>query len=76
MEYIAKYDVCISVVQNLSTKIKGIITVDSDGNPYIFINGNLSEEEQEKALQHELLHLKRNDLYSDKPAHEIEEQMP
>ena len=76
MEYCEKFDVCISVVHNLSTKIKGIITVDSDGNPYIFINGNLSEAEQKKALEHELIHLKRNDLYSDEPAHEIEKRMP
>lgn len=75
MEYIAKNDVFISIVYNLSTKIKGLITVDFDGNSYIFINGNLSEEEQRVALEHELLHLKRNDLYSDETAHEIEKDM-
>lgn len=75
MEYVAQKDVFISIVYNLSTKIKGLLTVDFDGNSYIIINGNLSESEQKKALEHELIHLERNDLYSDRPAHEIEKDM-
>lgn len=75
MEYLAENDVYISVVQTLPINIHGLITVDCNGNSYIIINGNLSESAQKEALEHELLHLKRNDLYSDEPAHLIEKRM-
>ncbi len=75
MNYDAKHDVFVSVCDKLPSRVKGLITTDHDGNQIILINANLSDELKGETLRHELLHLIRNDLYSDKPAIEIEEEV-
>ena len=72
MEYDAKHDVFVSVCDELPNRIKGLITADRDGNQFILINSRLSDEQKDETLRHEMLHLARNDLYSDRPASEIE----
>ena len=42
----------------------------------VYINSRVSPKRQREALQHELDHLKNDDLYSDDPAVEIERRMP
>lgn len=74
MEYVSKIDAFVSVCE-LPGRVKGLLTVDADGNNYILINESLTESEQAKTLNHEILHIVRNDLYSDKPAHVIEQEM-
>lgn len=75
MEYDAKHDVFVSVCSELPNRVKGLITVDRDGNHFILINSHLSDEQKDETLRHEMLHLARNDLYSDRPASEIEDEV-
>lgn len=75
MEYDAKHDVFVSVCDELPNRIKGLITADRDGNHFILINSRLSDEQKDETLRHEMLHLVRNDLYSDRPASEIEDEV-
>ena len=75
MEYDAKHDVFVSVCNELPNRVKGLITVDRDGNHFILINSRLSDEQKDETLRHEMLHLVRNDLYSDRPASEIEDEV-
>lgn len=72
MEYDAKHDVFVSVCDELPNRIKGLITADREGNQFILINSRLSDEQKDETLRHEMLHLVRNDLYSDRTASEIE----
>ena len=44
--------------------VKGV-TVLKDSDYIVLINEALSEREREKALQHELRHIKKNHLYDD-----------
>lgn len=39
---------------------------------YIYVNDNLSSEEQMKAIKHEYLHLIQNDIEDEEPTEEIE----
>lgn len=43
--------------------------------PCIYINTRVCPKRQREALEHELAHLKNNDLYSDEPAADIERRM-
>lgn len=45
--------------------VKGIIKAVPDGE-VILINEALSDEQKQEAYEHELLHLKRGDLYNDR----------
>lgn len=47
---------------SLSGRVKGFSTKGVDGDYVIFINQNLSYEQQRNALQHELEHIKNGDL--------------
>ena len=42
----------------------------------VYINSRICPKRQREALQHELDHLKNDDLYSEEPAVEIERRMP
>lgn len=52
--------------------IRGITLLDDDWNYNIYINANLSLTEQQKALEHELEHIERNDWQSRLPVWFIE----
>lgn len=39
--------------------VKGVTTIDSDGNYNIYINLLLSDEAKKKTLDHELIHIKK-----------------
>ena len=47
---------------SLSGRVKGFTTTGVDGDYIIFINQNLSYEQQRNALRHELEHIKNGDL--------------
>ena len=47
---------------SLSGRVKGFSTRGIDGDYVIFINQNLSYEQQRNALKHELEHIKNGDL--------------
>ena len=42
--------------------VKGVTVMDTDGFYNIYINSQLSFEEQEKAIRHELEHINRADF--------------
>ena len=48
---------------DMPTAIKGISSLDEDGNFNIYINARLSQDMQTEAYQHEMAHLKRGDHY-------------
>ncbi len=51
--------------------VKGLIKAVPDGE-LILINEYLSDKAKREALDHELMHLKRDDLFSDKSIEEVE----
>lgn len=57
---------------DLPVQAGGAIAVDEDGFVNIYLNARLSREAQRKALQHELRHHYRGDLYSDEDIRAVE----
>lgn len=41
----------------------------------VYVNEHLSDEAKEKAINHELEHIRRSDPHSERPATEIEQEM-
>ena len=69
-EYLVNEGVYVNVVP-LPGRVKGLIKAVPDGE-LILINEYLSEEAKAEALAHELAHLLRDDLFSEKAVQEIE----
>ena len=49
---------------SLPCTVKGVTVMDKDGFYNIYINSQLSFEEQKKAIRHELQHIDREDFYN------------
>lgn len=71
-EYLPRED-CRITICKLPPHVKGLCTVKG-ADELILINEDLSEEAKLAAFTHELRHLRRGDLYSDKPLEEIERE--
>lgn len=69
-EYLVNEGVYVNVVP-LPGRVKGLIKAVPDGE-LILINEYLSEKAKAEALAHELAHLVRDDLFSDKSIEEVE----
>lgn len=69
-EYLPRED-CRVTVCKLPPHVKGLCTVKGT-EEIILINEDLSDEAKQRAFAHELRHLRRGDLYSDRPVSEIE----
>lgn len=54
----------IVTLHDLPTSVNGALSIDNDGNPCIHLNARLTHEAQVKAYHHEMMHLRRNDMYS------------
>ena len=54
--------------------VKGVTVVNDDGTFDIYINSNLDEIQQEKALNHELKHIKKDHFYSVKDIKVVEKE--
>ncbi|MFR5684981.1 MAG: hypothetical protein ACLUD1_13265 [Clostridia bacterium] len=65
MEYCVRYI-------NLPVSIRGI-TVLNNGFYNIYINAKLSYEDHQRAIHHQLTHVKRNDFYYESAIEEIED---
>ena len=64
----------IRCVDLKTTGVEGVVVSGPDC-PTIVINSRLSEKKQHEALEHELQHLKNDDLYSDESVDVIERRM-
>ena len=69
-QYLPRED-CRVTVCKLPPHVMGLCTVKGT-EEIILINEDLSDEAKLEALAHELRHLRRGDLYSDRPVEEIE----
>ena len=52
--------------------INGQIVVDENGDYNIYLNARHGPDEIRKALNHEMAHIMRGDMYGDKPISEAE----
>ena len=70
MEYLAREDIWVTT-ENMPMRIKAFCKVVNDCKIAV-INSNLSPAAQKEAADHEVEHLKGDDLYSDAPVAELE----
>lgn len=52
--------------------VKAIVAMDEEGFNNIYVNSHLSQEEQSKAVLHELRHIARDDFYNDMDIRSVE----
>jgi hypothetical protein len=57
---------------NLPTRIPGMLTVDENGEPMIYLNARLSSVQHKLTYDHELKHLEHDDLNNDDPIELVE----
>lgn len=53
-------------------RIRGLVSMDENCYPSVYINSRLSREMQRRALFHELKHIERGDPYNTLSIHEVE----
>lgn len=73
MEYNPKYDFWL-IETRLPLSVHGFVC-RKNGQTYMVINADLSEETKRETVQHEIDHIENGDLYCDEPATEIEEEL-
>ncbi len=56
----------------LPAKINAVTVVDNNGDFNVYINANLSCEEQKKAYRHEVRHIRKNHFFIQKPVKDCE----
>lgn len=56
----------------LPARVNAVTVVDDNGDFNIYVNENLSIEEQRRAYKHELEHIRQNHLFINKPVEECE----
>lgn len=52
---------------SLPEAVKAVVLPNDDGTFDIYINSNLPEELQNRALEHELKHIRKDHFYNDDP---------
>ena len=55
-------DIYIRIMPNMPSRVRGFVQEDEAGNYTIFINEALSPEARDKAVRHELGHIRKNHL--------------
>lgn len=60
-------------LKDLPCGMNGMTILDSDGNYNVYINARLSVDDQRKAYQHELRHIRQDDFYNELPIQDVEE---
>ena len=53
------------VLKDLPVDVRGFICLGSDFEPVIVINSRLSREQQQKTYNHELQHLRRDEMFNE-----------
>ncbi len=56
----------------LPAKVNAVTVVDDNGDFNIYINANLSYEEQKKAYRHEVRHIRKNHFFIQKAVKDCE----
>lgn len=56
----------------LPAKVNAVTVVDDNGDFNIYINANLSYEEQKKAYRHETRHIRKNHFFTQKAVKDCE----
>ncbi len=64
-------DFCVRII-DLPHSVKGFVTYDEEGFPNIYLNARIARYEQQRAMQHELAHISREDAFSDAEIRSIE----
>lgn len=72
VEYLAKWDAMLCLAENLPLSVRAFVVRTADCSYCIVINAALSESAKRRAVQHELRHIERGDLFSDSPVSELE----
>lgn len=62
---------CVRVM-DLPCGVRALVSFDAEGFPNIYVNARMSREEQRKAIDHEMRHIRRNDAYSDEGIRAVE----
>lgn len=60
----------------LPLTVRGVTVVDGDGNYNVYINSQLSSDEQKQTLLHEMTHVRRGDFESFEDIDELEKGLP
>lgn len=60
---------------DLDPRVRGFVRPDSNGDYNIYINCNLCIEMQKQTLRHELEHIRRNHIYSDRLVKQLEAEV-
>lgn len=58
----------------LPHKIEGTTSVDEEGDYNVYLNTDICDEKQRKALRHELSHIRHNHFYDERSLGEDEEE--
>ncbi len=58
----------------LPNKINAVTVIDENGDYNVYINENLTYEEQLKSYKHEKKHIKKNHFYQDKAIDKCEKE--
>lgn len=54
---------------------KAFTVLDPDGTYNVYVNANLCPEARERAIRHELEHIERGHLESERPVNELEAEV-
>lgn len=68
------HDLNVQLIK-MPCKIKATVTVNDDDSYTIFLNKNISAEQQRAAALHELRHIARGDLFSEDSVEGIENRI-
>lgn len=61
--------------ENMPTAMASFVRHNPDGTYTIMLNARMDHETLCRAYQHELMHIQRGDIDSDRPAGEIEKEV-
>lgn len=65
-------DFTVRLTDRLPLRVGGFVCESPDGHINIYINARLSRARQCRALRHELAHIERDDLHSDRSIYDVE----
>ena len=73
--YLEGQDFAVHVVPFPNCATDGAIMSDPDGFINIYVNSRVSRDRQRKALEHEIVHMVNDDLYSNEEREVLEGRM-